>query len=66
MNPYDGLEEQPVRHGSSLVIYCAHGHDRGERGSHLRLAVLGYEREHDCDIARLKGLPRRADHWSVK
>jgi len=25
----------------------------------------GYEREHDCDIARLKGFPRRADHWSV-
>jgi hypothetical protein len=66
MNPHDGLEEQPVRHGSSLVIHSAHGHDRGERGSYLRLAVFGYEREHDCDIAGLKGLSGGADHWSVK
>jgi hypothetical protein len=66
MNPDNGLEEQPVCHGSSFVIHCAHWHDRGEGGSHLRLTVLGYEREHDRNVAGLKGFPRGTDHRSVK
>jgi hypothetical protein len=59
MNSYDSFEEMPIRHCLSLLAHRTHGLDSCKRRPHLRLILFAAERQHDLDIAGIKGLPRR-------